>query len=109
MQSGLFVYGTLAPGQVNHHVLAPLAGHWQPATLKGYLHEDGWGAEPVCPGIVPSEDGDPVAGYLLTADGLESWWSKLDEFEGAQYQRISVTVQLENGDLKDAFVYALRR
>ena len=39
----LFVYGTLAPGEVNEHVLAPLDGSWVPARVYGTLHAEGWG------------------------------------------------------------------
>ena len=39
----LFVYGTLAPGEVNEHVLATLDGSWVPALVFGTLHAEGWG------------------------------------------------------------------
>src|SRR4028119_772405 len=31
----LAVYGTLAPGQLNHHVLAPLGGAWMDGLIEG--------------------------------------------------------------------------
>lgn len=34
----LFVYGTLAPNQPNAHILAPINGIWQPATIHGKLY-----------------------------------------------------------------------
>jgi len=34
----LFVYGSLAPGEVNAQVLEPLAGEWQEASVRGTLH-----------------------------------------------------------------------
>src|SRR5215210_2258175 len=40
----LTVYGTLAPGQPNHHVLAPLGGEWTDGMIEGYLIPMGWGA-----------------------------------------------------------------
>ncbi|MEO0354161.1 MAG: gamma-glutamylcyclotransferase family protein, partial [Cyanobacteria bacterium P01_A01_bin.3] len=54
----LFVYGTLAPGRVNHGMLEAIPGSWRAATLKGKLLAEGWGSELGCPGIIPSEDGD---------------------------------------------------
>lgn len=33
----LFVYGTLAPGWPNEHVLADVPGGWEPATVTGRL------------------------------------------------------------------------
>ena len=47
----LFVYGTLAPGQPNEHVLAAIGGTWEPAIDTGTLHQDGWGASLGNPGI----------------------------------------------------------
>ena len=34
----LAVYGTLAPGQPNHHIVAPLGGEWGPGLVEGDLH-----------------------------------------------------------------------
>ena len=33
----LAVYGTLAPGQPNHHVVAPLGGEWTDGLVEGHL------------------------------------------------------------------------
>jgi gamma-glutamylcyclotransferase (GGCT)/AIG2-like uncharacterized protein YtfP len=38
------IYGTLAPGRVNHHRLAGLKGSWRQGTVRGRLVEAGWGA-----------------------------------------------------------------
>ena len=38
----LAVYGTLAPGQPNHHVLAPLGGGWTDGLIEGDLLPMGW-------------------------------------------------------------------
>ena len=103
----LFVYGTLAPGQENHHVLEKLGGTWQRAFLKGTLQQRGWGAAMGCPGIVPSDQGEEVAGYVLSSDALATHWPVLDDFEGSEYQRTPVTVRLENGESIEAYVYAL--
>ena len=43
MPNRLFVYGTLAPGRPNAHILAPLGGNWQPATVTGHLKQQGGG------------------------------------------------------------------
>ena len=105
----LFVYGTLAPGRANHHVLAQLPGTWQPATLKGNLFAEGWGAEQGCPGIVPAVDGDDIAGFLFSSAALTEYWPTLDQFEGEGYQRLPVTVRTDRADAVQAFVYALNR
>ncbi|MEM7612586.1 MAG: gamma-glutamylcyclotransferase family protein [Pseudomonadota bacterium] len=103
----LFVYGTLAPGRANHHILSGCAGTWESATLRGHLLDQGWGASMGYPGIVPSADGDVVEGYLLTSEYLPDHWNALDSFEGGAYARTSVQVQLAGGATVPAFVYAL--
>ena len=42
--SRLFVYGTLAPGRENHHVMRGIEGSWESATITGELISEGWGA-----------------------------------------------------------------
>ena len=48
--TALFVYGTLAPGQVNAYVLAPLSGAWTEAQISGSPHDAGWVAVHGCSG-----------------------------------------------------------
>ncbi len=50
----LFVYGTLAPGRPNEHILADVPGTWQSAIVFGTLIDEGWGAELGYPGIIPN-------------------------------------------------------
>lgn len=107
MTERLFIYGTLAPGRSNHHHMADIQGDWQPATLRGRLYEEGWGAAAGYPAIVPGEDGDPVAGFVFSSDHLGAHWSRLDAFEGEGYLREQVTVTLEDGTPVEAFVYSL--
>ena len=40
----LAVYGSLAPGRSNHHVVAPLGGEWTDGCIEGDLLPVGWGA-----------------------------------------------------------------
>jgi len=40
----LFVYGTLAPGRPNEHVLGEIEGSWEVATVIGTLRQKGRGA-----------------------------------------------------------------
>ena len=103
----LFVYGTLAPGQANHHVLSAIPGSWKAATLQGRLLNEGWGSELGCPGIVPSHDGEEVEGYVLCSHELGEHWGMLDEFEGDGYKRQLVQVKIKTGECVDAYVYAL--
>ena len=105
----LFVYGTLAPGKPNHKVLADIPGHWEAATLNGKLVDEGWGAELGCPGILPSDEGEAVEGFVFASDQLSEQWPMLDEYEGAGYKRVTVVVETEWGEKIDAYVYALNR
>jgi len=103
----LFIYGTLAPGRVNHKVLKDIPGSWETATLRGTLLQEGWGAAMGCPGIVPTEDGDEVEGFVFSSAHLADHWPRLDAFEGEGYERVSVTVTVNGTQEVEAYVYAL--
>lgn len=93
----LAVYGTLAPGRSNHHVVAPLGGTWTPGTVHGDLSPEGWGATLGYPALRPRTGGPVVAVQVLTADGLPAAWARLDDFEGPGYRRILVPVFAADG------------
>jgi gamma-glutamylcyclotransferase (GGCT)/AIG2-like uncharacterized protein YtfP len=105
----LFVYGTLAPGRPNAHILAPLAGAWQPATVRGHLQPQGWGTALGFPGIVLSAEGEEVSGLIFSAQELASFWPILDAFEGEQYERVLTDVTLPEGETLPAYIYVLRQ
>jgi gamma-glutamylcyclotransferase (GGCT)/AIG2-like uncharacterized protein YtfP len=105
----LFVYGTLAPGRPNGHILANVSGTWEPATLKADLVQDGWGAALGYPALVLHKDAtEVVSGLLLTSDALEEQWENLDKFEGDNYQRVVINVTLGDGTQLSAQAYVLR-
>jgi len=108
MTEKLFVYGTLAPGRPNEHILKDVNGSWETACVKGVLHNRGWGAEMGYPGIILDESADEIRGFIFTSEHLSSQWERLDEFEGDAYLRVLTKVKLENGDLEDASIYTLR-
>lgn len=107
MTERFFVYGTLAPGRPNAHVLADVPGTWEPATVRGRLLRQGWGAEVGFPGIVVDEHGPEVHGMLVSSDELRKHWERLDQFEGAGYQRVLTPVSLANGETTPAYLYVL--
>jgi gamma-glutamylcyclotransferase (GGCT)/AIG2-like uncharacterized protein YtfP len=107
MPNHLFVYGTLAPGRSNAHVLAAVPGEWEPATTSGTLVPEGWGAAAGYPGIVLDEQGGEVVGFLFSSDALAEHWPRLDAFEGDGYERVPTTVTRADGTRVEAFVYAL--
>ena len=88
----LAVYGTLAPGQPNHHVVAPLGGTWTDGVIEGDLFPVGWGATLGYPAFLPRVGGPAVAVKVLTAPLFVRAWPTLDRFEGPEYRRILVPV-----------------
>lgn len=106
MTQRLFVYGTLAPGRPNEHVLKEISGSWQKASVRGTLHSEGWGASLGYPAIVLDELGDEIDGYLFSSDQLSEHWAKLDEFEGEAYERVLTVAKLSDKSTVDAYVYA---
>ena len=98
----LFVHGTFAPGKPNHNALKEIPGHWETATLRGNLLDEGWGAELGCPGILPSDHGDEVQGFVFSSGYLSEHWAVLDEYEGDGYKRLAVLVKAESADMIEA-------
>jgi gamma-glutamylcyclotransferase (GGCT)/AIG2-like uncharacterized protein YtfP len=104
----LFVYGTLAPGRPNEHVLKAIGGSWSIAMVTGNLRNEGWGAELGYPGIDLNEHGEEIEGALFTSKNLSGHWQALDEFEGEAYMRVLTKVKCEDGSIVDAHIYTLR-
>jgi gamma-glutamylcyclotransferase (GGCT)/AIG2-like uncharacterized protein YtfP len=105
----LFVYGTLAPGRPNEHVLAEVPGEWEPAVVAGRLVDGGWGSALGYPAIVLDPEGpDRVDGVLFSSPELGEHWERLDDFEGEAYERVQTTASLSDGRVVTAHVYALR-
>ena len=102
----LAVYGTLAPGRVNHHQVSALAGDWQPGTVRGELFSTGWGAALGFPGLILDPLGPSVDVYLFESADLPNHWTRLDHFEGEGYRRVVTTVHTEKGE-RSAWIYVL--
>lgn len=117
----LFVYGTLAPNQPNHHIMTPISGTWQRASAMGIYDKHGFGKTGGYPAFVPDEylsndlpddfvldsRSDVVQGLVFSSQNLQEHWQRLDEFEGAAYRRVQIFVTLQTGERVEAFVYAL--
>jgi len=104
----LFVYGTLAPGQPNEHILGVIEGTWEEATVTGTLYPKGWGAIMGYPAIVLREDGDEIKGLVFSSNELSEYWTMLDEFEGESYERVRTSVKLIDDSKVGAYLYVLR-
>ena len=107
-ETKLAVYGTLAPGEVNHWQLAGIQGTWSDGFVRGDLQHTGWGAEHGFPALAWRPDGERVPAKLFVAADLERHWRRLDEFEGDGYRRILVPVEDDGGIIAVANLYADR-
>jgi gamma-glutamylcyclotransferase (GGCT)/AIG2-like uncharacterized protein YtfP len=105
-QQRLATYGSLAPGEPNHHQLEGLVGRWLDGHVDGQLRQAGWGAAMGFPGLVLEPLGDPVPVHVFESPDLPDHWSRLDRFEGDGYRRVSATVHTTEGDM-EACIYVL--
>lgn len=114
MRLPFFVYGTLLPGQPNHHLLAHGVTYSEPATLQnGRLYDLGH-----YPMLV-EEDGAAVHGRLIAVKpaAYTTILARLDMLEGynpkrpsqSAYRRRRRIVQLANGGARSAWVYIGQR
>jgi len=98
----LAAYGTLRPGESNHALLADVAGTWVAGTVPGVrFTANGFPAFVWRPG-----ENRPVQVSVLTSAALPAHWARLDEFEGADYRRVLVSVELPSGAALVACLYA---
>ncbi len=81
----LAVYGTLAPGEENHHVIAPAGGTWRAVEIEGSMGR--WGPYPVFEWTTP---GVRIPAMLVESATLAEHWARLDEFETDYYARYLV-------------------
>jgi len=103
----LAVYGTLAPGRPNFSKLAGLKGSWLTGNVRGTLEVRGWGSELGYPGMrwQPTSR-QMIAVHVLQSTMLVDHWATLDAFEGADYRRIWVPVEV-SGEETVCNLYAL--
>jgi len=102
------IYGSLSPGEVNHHHVANIPGVWRRGWVEGDLVRSGWGAAEGFPGIRPRHGGPRVDVHILESESLDEHWSRLDEFEGDEYVRMEVPLFGLAGSPVTGFIYALR-
>jgi gamma-glutamylcyclotransferase (GGCT)/AIG2-like uncharacterized protein YtfP len=103
----LAVYGSLAPGKKNYHMMAGMEGSWRGAVLRGSLLNEGWGAGLGFPGFLWDGTQTPVAAQVFSSADLLQHWQRLDEFEGPEYRRILVPVEIEGVEIAVCNVYEL--
>ena len=101
----LAVYGSLAPGESNHWVLARIPGQWTTGTVRGYTFEITWGPAEGYPGFIPDPGGHFVPVHVLQSAALDRNWRTIDDFEGQGYERQAIRVQLADGQEVNAQIY----
>lgn len=104
----LAVYGSLAPGEVNHHAIAHIRGIWCEGYVRGTVRMSGWGSDVGFPGMTWIPDGDEIPVNLLVSAELPQHWNELDAFEGEDYVRILVPVHGLGEPPVVANIYQLR-
>jgi gamma-glutamylcyclotransferase (GGCT)/AIG2-like uncharacterized protein YtfP len=95
----LAVYGSLAPGRSNYHIVEPLGGEWSDGFVEGELFQTGWGAALGYWAMRPRAQGNRIDVKILKSSRLSDAWQMLDDFEGSEYRRILVAVRDENNEL----------
>ena len=98
----LATYGTLAPGEPNHVILAEMDQRWFEGTIDGIAQEeDGYRV------VYWRWDGtrQRVSVRLLVSRDLYREWERLDQYAGSSYQRILVPVDLASGMMIVANLY----
>ncbi len=105
--NALFIYGTLAPGQENAHIMDGMNGIWRIASVHGRKVQSGWGADKGHPGLIPDPSGPTVQGLIFVSDDLAAHWPKLDAFEGSDYKRVEILATLTSGEKIKAQIYSV--
>ena len=106
VRSRLAVYGTLAPGESNNHVLEDhMTGEWFQGWVHGQVGAHGWGQYEGYPGIILDADLPEVAVQVFESAQLADHWDRLDQFEGEGYRRIKIEVRIDSDESVEAFIY----
>jgi hypothetical protein len=95
----LIVYGSLAPGETNHFLLAGLRGEWYRCLICGHMGQySGFKSFRYDP------QGPEHPAWLLESSDIPRVILDLDDFEGEEYERIIIPAQV-NGRCVMAQVY----
>lgn len=98
-ETKLIVYGSLAPGEANHFLLAGLRGEWYFCHIRGHIGQYR-GFKSFC----YDPHGSEHPAWLLVSPELARVIPELDDFEGEEYERIIIPVQV-NGRWIMAQIY----
>lgn len=99
-QTRLASYGTLAPGEANHHQMDGMEGTWHKGFVRGIMIKAGWGIHKGLPGFRVDETGPEIPFHIFQSQDLPNHWARLDEFEGEGYFRTPVMVLTDKGEIE---------
>ncbi len=107
-QRYLIAYGTLAPGQTNHSIVASIKGNWAPATINGKIEYRDFGPTLGYPvfSYTPFQEGNDISVFVLESDELTDHWNMLDDFEGEGYRRTLTSFRLEDDTIGYGCIYS---
>lgn len=100
----LFTYGSLMHPLVWGRLVKRTLPR-EKAILRGYLRRQVIGE--VYPAVIRGEAGSSVRGILYAGVGAAEL-AVIDAFEGGLYRRVVEEVEMEDGTLRQAFVYVIR-
>lgn len=60
------------------------------------------------PGLVLDGTGNQIHGQVFTSSQLRETWTRLDAFEGHDYERVITPATLSDGTQVEVYVYVLR-
>jgi len=103
----LVVYGSMAPGRENGHILAPLGGYWTEVTVKGRLIGAGWGAAKGYPGLGIDATEDLIRAHCITSIALPDVYDAIDHFQGEEFVRLLHPFTTREGQRGVANIYVL--
>jgi gamma-glutamylcyclotransferase (GGCT)/AIG2-like uncharacterized protein YtfP len=88
----LVIYGTLAPGRENHHIIADIRGSYRACTVHGRIDRvDG------LPYFTWAPAAKRLEAQLFSSAELPLKWDYLDRFEGAGYKRRLIPATSDRG------------
>jgi gamma-glutamylcyclotransferase (GGCT)/AIG2-like uncharacterized protein YtfP len=93
-------YGTLRPGECNHRLIEKLGNNWVSGSVRGTLTEHNGFLQ-----LVWNNSGEKVKVEVLNSAKLPDKFDTLDSFEGRDYQRILVPVEIQ-GHIEICNLYA---
>jgi gamma-glutamylcyclotransferase (GGCT)/AIG2-like uncharacterized protein YtfP len=93
-ETRLVVYGSLAPGGANAFMLAGLVGEWYRCTIRGHL-----GRYRGFKSFRYDPQGPEQTAWLLESAELPRILPDLDDFEGEEYERIVIPVEVSGNSV----------